>query len=354
MSKTFRQYDSRWGKRNYNGSSTMAAAGCGPTACADVIYNLDTKITPWKTAKWMKAHGYAIYGSGTAWAGIPACLKAFGCKDVRNPQTMKEVFKIMNQYGYRAVFLFRRGTKGGVTWTTSGHYLCASKMKIKNGKHYFYMRDPGQRKHDGYFCYETQMAGLIVEVWTCYCSKINGKPLPPVKKTENKKPAKPVTPKADKIVELAKLYAYTHGTGSNKYGYPNGKPKDSYKDALKVFDPARKNWSKPARSGASCDVFVGTVIRNAGIDIGFGRGLDEQWKDLTNKKKFKEVKPSDVKPGDIITYVKRGGGGHTCICMGDRVAEAGYNHYYPRIGEKTSARTKKSNKKWIRAYRVIE
>ena len=65
-SKTFKQYDSRWGSKNYNGSSTMAAAGCGPTACADLIYNIDPTITPWKTATYMKNHGYAIRNAGTA------------------------------------------------------------------------------------------------------------------------------------------------------------------------------------------------------------------------------------------------------------------------------------------------
>lgn len=47
---TFKQYDSRWGKKNYNGSSTMAAAGCGPTSCACDIYAINPKITPWTTA----------------------------------------------------------------------------------------------------------------------------------------------------------------------------------------------------------------------------------------------------------------------------------------------------------------
>ena len=79
---TFRQYDSRWGSKNYNGSSTMAMAGCDPTACASVIYSINKKITPWTTAKYMKKHGYAIYNNGTAWAGIPACLKHFGMENV--------------------------------------------------------------------------------------------------------------------------------------------------------------------------------------------------------------------------------------------------------------------------------
>ena len=28
---TYRQYDSRWGSKNYNGSSSYAAAACCPT-----------------------------------------------------------------------------------------------------------------------------------------------------------------------------------------------------------------------------------------------------------------------------------------------------------------------------------
>lgn len=40
--------------------------------------------------------------------------------------------------------------------------------KIKNGKHYFYMKDSGPRKHDGWYCYETYMKGLVFKVWSAY------------------------------------------------------------------------------------------------------------------------------------------------------------------------------------------
>ena len=163
---TFKQYDSRWGKKNYNGSSTMAAAGCGPTACACDIYAINTKITPWTTAQFMKSHGYAIRNNGTAWAGIPACLKHFGMKDVAEQSTMTKAFEKMAK-GYLAVMLFRGGTKGGVTWTLGGHYLATTGYKAENGKHYLFMRDPGGRNHDGWFCYETQMRGLVAAIWTC-------------------------------------------------------------------------------------------------------------------------------------------------------------------------------------------
>ena len=163
---TFKQYDSRWGRKNYNGSSTMAAAGCGPTACACDIYAIDKKITPWVTAKYMKAHGYAVYNNGTAWSGIPACLKNFKMLDVSEQSTMTKAFDKMKK-GYLAVMLFRGGTRGGVTWTLGGHYLAATDYKIQNGKHYLYMRDPGGRDHDGWYCYEDKMKGLVAAIWTC-------------------------------------------------------------------------------------------------------------------------------------------------------------------------------------------
>ena len=163
---TYRQYDSRWGKKNYNGSSSYATAGCGPTSCANILHELDPSITPVTTGNYMKKHGYAIRNNGTAWNGIPACLKAFGAKNVKQVDKMADVFDLCSR-GYVGVFLFRKGTKGGVTWTTSGHYVAVTGYKHANGKHYFRTFDSGGRKHDGWYCYETTMKGLIPRIWLC-------------------------------------------------------------------------------------------------------------------------------------------------------------------------------------------
>lgn len=163
---TYRQYDSRWGKKNYNGSSNYAQAACGPTSCANILYAINPTITPVTTGNWMKAHGYAIRNQGTAWNGIPACLKAFGAKDVRQVDKMADVFSYCSK-GYVGVFLFRAGTKGGVRWTSAGHYVAVTGYKHKNGKHYFRTFDSGGRKHDGWYCYETTMKGLIPRIWLC-------------------------------------------------------------------------------------------------------------------------------------------------------------------------------------------
>ena len=163
---TYRQYDSRWGKNNYNGSSNYSQAGCGPTSCANILHAINPSITPLVTGNFMKKHGYAIRNNGTAWNGIPACLKAYGAKDVRQVDKMADVYSYCSK-GYVGVFLFRKGTKGGVTWTTSGHYIAVTGYKHKNGKHYFKTFDSGGRKHDGWYCYETTMKGLVPRIWLC-------------------------------------------------------------------------------------------------------------------------------------------------------------------------------------------
>lgn len=177
---TYKQADSRWGSKNYNGSSTMAQAGCGAASVAMLAYAVDGKTNPWDVAKYMKAHGYAIRNNGTAWAGIPAAMKAFGLKDVKEINvntTMENVWKYLAK-GYCADFLFRSGKRGGITWTTSGHYVAVTGYKVKDGKHYLYTRDSGGRNHTGWYCYETQMRGLIPKVWVGLAKKKEEKPIP--------------------------------------------------------------------------------------------------------------------------------------------------------------------------------
>ena len=161
---TYKQADSRWGRKNYNGSSSMATAGCGPTSVAMLAYAVDGKTNPWDVAKFMQSHGYAIRNNGTAWAGIPAAMKHFGLENVKNVADMDDVFAFLNK-GYCAVFLFRAGSRGGVRWTTAGHYVAVTDYKVKGGKHYLYTRDSGGRNHTGWYAYETAMRGLIPQVW---------------------------------------------------------------------------------------------------------------------------------------------------------------------------------------------
>lgn len=308
--KTYKQYDSRWGSKNYNGSSTMSMAGCGPTACASVISNHNPKVTPIQTMKYMQQHGYAIRNNGTAWAGIPACMKWGGLLQVKELATMPDLWEYMKHKHACGVLLFRAGSRGGITWTTAGHFVAFTAMKVKDGKHYLRTRDPGGRDHDGWYCYETQMQGLIVKVWGGI--------------------SKPPNPsKQERIVATAKKCAWPKGTPESKYRYPDGSATKAFRKAIKDVYPNRNSWSKQPSKGASCDVAVGVVIRASGVDKNWPRGLDEVEAHCRNSKKWKRIrtaKRSKMKPGDVIYQIFDSGAGHISIYMGNgRIANA---HYY--------------------------
>lgn len=170
---SYKQYDTRWGNKNYNGSSTVSQAGCGALSCANILHAVNSSITPFDTIKYMQTHGdanhktFAIYGNGTAWNGIPSCLKYFGLQDVQEvnvASSMDKVWQLMSK-GYVGVFLFSAGSRGGVTWTTGGHYIAVSGYRLESSKHYLKTIDSGGRNHDGWYAYETTMKGLVPKVW---------------------------------------------------------------------------------------------------------------------------------------------------------------------------------------------
>ena len=174
---------------------------------------------------------------------------------------------------------------------------------------------------------------------------------PKVKPAPKKKETKTIE-NISPIGSLANKYAYS--TNTDKADYPSGSPKAVYKEALAKAYPNHNKWGTAPSKGASCDVFVGTCVRSAGIDKNFPRGLDEQIDYLPKSKKFKEVKVTTktVKDGDIIVYAKSGGGAHICIAYGGKIKEAGYQHYYPKTTDYLKQRLSKSGKKWLKVYRV--
>lgn len=150
----------------------------------------------------------------------------------------------------------------------------------------------------------------------------------------------------DKAAELA----WPYGTPSSKSAYPGGSATLAFKKALDKAYPSRP-WGPAPKVGASCDVFVGTCIKNV-INIAYPRGLAEQ-NTYTQKhpEYFEQVSPKNAKNGDIIQY-STGTGGHTCIIVNGKIAEAGYEHYYGKTTNTKSARLSTSGKKWIRVFRL--
>ena len=169
----YRQADPRWGSLPYPTKSySFAGSGCGCCACLHVLIEQEQykNWTPKELRPYMVDKGFATKGHGTTWNGIKLTLEHYGNK-VINHSTMKDIFNTLNARKKEGlpclgVILFRAGTKGGIKWTAGGHYVAFVDYKVSNGKHYFYTKDSGGRHHDGWYCYETQMQGLIPQIWS--------------------------------------------------------------------------------------------------------------------------------------------------------------------------------------------
>ena len=250
---SYNQYDSRWGKKNYNGSSNMSTSGCGPTSCANILHNIKSSITPITTMKYMQSHGYAIRNQGTAHNGIPACLKHFGAKDVEQRDAMTDIWADLKK-GYAAIFLmvYKKGL-GSPTWTTDGHFIAIVGYKYKNKKHYVKVEDSGGRGHDGWYCYETQMKGWIRKAWTCLAEK---EVIKPVKKPGGKFSGKlPVSTikngsKGDNVLRWQKFINWYLGSKKLRTDGEFGHNTEHY---TKIFQTTE---------GLSVDGVVGEKTRN--------------------------------------------------------------------------------------------
>lgn len=153
-------------------------------------------------------------------------------------------------------------------------------------------------------------------------------------------PIEPTKTNAQKLAEKANEFAYA--TNTKDANYPNGKPKEAYKAGLNKAYPNRSSWGKAPKAGASCDVFVGTCVRCAGIDNNFPRGLSPSY--LAKSSKFKQVSKSSVQDGDIIVSSK-----HICIAYGGKVKEASNGDFYPKTTNTLSKRLDASGAKVYRA-----
>lgn len=166
------QSDPRWGSLPYpKRPSTVGSSGCGLLAVTHCMMEEPEydNATPKTFYSYMKQ--YAVVGHGTEWKGIYNGLKHFGY-EVSWPnigKSMKPAWEILPHSMKRGVLLLRAGTRGGVTWTGSGHYVCFTRFKldVKTGKHKFKIKDSSGRRNNGWFSYESNMRGILPQIWIC-------------------------------------------------------------------------------------------------------------------------------------------------------------------------------------------
>lgn len=153
-----------------------------------------------------------------------------------------------------------------------------------------------------------------------------------------------------KLAEKGWAYAYHSNTA--KANYSKGYPKSAYKTALDTAFGKNRGWSAPAKKGASCDVFIATCIRMAGIDKSIPRGLgrskfvSSKWKKITNPT------VNNVKNGDIISIEWSNGNPHWAMVYNGKVLEASYKGFYPKTTNTLKSRLSKKGKQSVIVYRA--
>ena len=389
MNKTnYKQYDTRWAKLGYpKKPHYIKDCGCGEVSIANVIIEMDKyrNETPKTIQPYCKQFA-APNGDGTYFAGIPKMMKHYGLTEVKEHQTMAELWKELKKGDRVAIYLMgpRPGGSKRVHWTSGGHFVCSVGYKYKDKKHYVYVKDSYSTSslRNGWISYEENMRNDVSRVWSGKLPKsapkktttqiaqevIDGKwgngderiaklkaagyDPNAVQKKVNELLAPKEPTSGDKIAKCA--YDFAYKTNTSKANYPDGSPKPAYTKALAEVYPNHGKWGKAPSKGASCDVFVGTCVRSSGIDKDFPRGLDEQIPYLEKSNKFKKVSVTTktAQNGDIIVYAKSGGGAHICIVYDGKIKEAGYQHYYPKTTDYLKQRLSKSGKKWLKVYRA--
>lgn len=385
MNKTnYKQYDTRWAKLGYPKSPYFIRdCGCGEVAIANCIIEMEkyANQTPKTIQPYCKQYA-APNGDGTYFSGIPAMMKHYGMTEVKEHQNMASLWKELAKGDRVAIYLMgsRPGGSKKVHWTSSGHFVCSVAYKVQNGKHMVYVKDSNSTssQRNGWLSYEENMRNDVSRVWS---GKLKKAAKAPAKKTVDEIAKEVIDGKwgngDDRVQKLKdagydpdavqkkvneilvaqskphvksarekladKAYEYSWTTNTSKARYPSGAPKAAYKKALYKVYPNLKKLSSPAAKGASCDVFVGTCVRSAGIDKDFPRGLSPSY--LAKSKKFKQINKKNVKAGDIIVTPK-----HICIAWSDgKVKEASNGDFWPKTTKTLSKRLNASGAKVYRA-----
>lgn len=139
--KDFKQYDSRWGSKQYSStgkkSQTMKSSGCGPTAAANVVATLkDSTVTPWTLAQIALKKGYRTANSGTAWAFFKHLAGVYGFSKFVQTSNMSTMKACLDAGGYVVASM------GPGYWTSGGHYITLWKYD----KTYIYANDPASSR----------------------------------------------------------------------------------------------------------------------------------------------------------------------------------------------------------------
>lgn len=172
MNKTkFLQSDGRWGGLPYPKKPCyIRAVGCGEVSIANVLIEMEQykKYTPATIQPYCKRYG-APNCDGTYLSGICAMMKHYGLTDVKECDTMPQLWKELEKGNRVAIYLMgsRPGGSKKVHWTNGGHFVASVSYKYEDKKHKVYVKDPwtDAKNRNGWLSYEEHMKGDVVAVY---------------------------------------------------------------------------------------------------------------------------------------------------------------------------------------------
>lgn len=138
----YNQLDERWAHKMYGRSSTIGAAGCGPTSLAIVASTFTGKnIDPPTVCAWSVANGHRCEGNGSYHSLIPEGAKHYGLKVEKLGRSSARELEQHLSSGKLVIAIMAKGH-----FTSSGHFIVLRGI-TKNGK--VLVADPASYKRSG-------------------------------------------------------------------------------------------------------------------------------------------------------------------------------------------------------------
>ena len=142
-----------------------------------------------------------------------------------------------------------------------------------------------------------------------------------------------------------------HSSKNKNAKYPGGHAKKAYKAALDKYFGKVRHWHPSAKVGASCDVFIATCIRAAGLGSA-PRGMGRSWLDKSKKFKRVNVTYKTAKNGDIVSIYWKNGNPHWAMVYNGKILEASLNGWFPKVTNTLKSRLSKAGKQSVVVYRA--
>ena len=138
----YNQLDERWANKMYGRSSTIGAAGCGPTALAIVVSTLTNKtVDPPAVCAWSVANGHRCEGNGSYHSLIPEGGKHYGLNVEKLGRSSARELEKHLASGHLIIAIMAKGH-----FTSSGHFIVLRGI-TENGK--VLVADPASYKRSG-------------------------------------------------------------------------------------------------------------------------------------------------------------------------------------------------------------